>query len=180
MSRTAAFLLAALGGLALAPAADAAGQWKWREANGRIVYSDRPPPGHISEKAILQRPPGMVPQAVPPSPKGPSLVPGTPAVVTLPASAATSGVPGTEPELEARRRKEAEAKEAQAQAEAAKLAAAKAENCARARGQLKVLDDGVRIARTNEKGEREILDDKARAAEQSRLRAVIASDCAPR
>ncbi|MFG5410725.1 hypothetical protein ABXN37_24710 [Piscinibacter sakaiensis] len=42
-----------------------------------------------------------------------------------------------------------------------------------------MLDDGVRIARTNEKGEREILDDKARAAEQARLRAVVAADCAP-
>ncbi|GAP38331.1 DUF4124 domain-containing protein [Piscinibacter sakaiensis] len=185
MSRSAALLLVALSGAALLMPAEAA-QWKWREANGRIVYSDRPPPVSIPDKAILQRPRGMTSQPVPPSPTGPSLVPGTPAVIGMPVGAAASAAAGaasapagTDPALEAKRRQELQAQQAASAAAASKLAAARTENCSRARGQLKVLDDGVRIARTNEKGEREILDDKARAAEQARLRAVVAADCAP-
>ena len=42
---------------------------------------------------------------------------------------------------------------------------------------MRSLDSGVRIARTNEKGEREVLSDTARAAETQRTREVIASDC---
>ena len=83
----------------------------------------------------------------------------------------------TEPALEAKLRKEAEAKAAQQKAEEARIASARADNCLRARGQLKMLDDGVRIAKTNEKGEREILDDKGRSDETTRIRAIIASDC---
>ena len=39
------------------------------------------------------------------------------------------------------------------------LAAQRRENCGRARGHASALESGQRIARTNEKGEREILDD---------------------
>jgi hypothetical protein len=39
------------------------------------------------------------------------------------------------------------------------------------------IDSGVRIARTNAKGEREILDDAARAVEAKRHEGVIARDC---
>jgi hypothetical protein len=174
LSRSVTTALALLVGLGCT--LPAAAQWKWRDANGRMIYSDRPPPAGVPQSAILERPPGMTPRAVPPSPTTPSLVEGTPAVVSLPGSAAASA-PRTDPALEAKRKKEADAEAAKAKAEEAKLAAAKAENCSRAKGQLKILDDGVRIARTNAKGEREILDDKGRAAEQARLRQTIASDC---
>jgi hypothetical protein len=39
------------------------------------------------------------------------------------------------------------------------------------------MDSGMRIARVNAKGEREILDDNQRVAEQRRLQSVIDSDC---
>lgn len=176
MSRFAAAAFVALAGLSLALPV-AAVEWKWRDAAGRIVYSDRPPPANVPDRAILVRPKGLTAQPVPPSPTGPSLVPGPVAVVASPAASAASGPKTVEPELEAKRRKEAEAKAAQEKADAGKVSAAKAENCSRAKSQLKQLDDGVRIARTNAKGEREILDDKARAAEAARARAIIASDC---
>ncbi|MBC7482878.1 MAG: hypothetical protein H7337_13480 [Rhizobacter sp.] len=57
------------------------------------------------------------------------------------------------------------------------MAAARAENCNRAKAQMRTIDSGVRMARTNEKGEREILTDTARSAEAQRARDVIASDC---
>jgi Domain of unknown function (DUF4124) len=176
MSRFAAAALLALAGLSSALPA-AAAEWKWRDAAGRIVYSDRPPPANVPDKAILQRPKGLTAAPVPPSPTGPSLVPGQVAVVPTPAAPGASAPKGAEPALEAIRRKELEAKAAQQKAEEGKVAAQRAENCTRARDQLRQLDSGVRIARTNAKGEREILDDKARAAEAERARAIMASDC---
>ena len=143
-----------------------------------MIYSDRPPPASVPERAILQRPPGMARGAVPPSPTGPSLVD---PVAGRRAGGAAASSAHTDPDLEARARKEAarkaETQAAQQKAEEAKIAAARADNCLRARSQLKMLDDGVRIARTNAAGEREILDDKARAGEQARMRSIIASDC---
>lgn len=170
MCRLAATALVVLASLTLALPAEAS-QWKWRDG-GRIVYSDRPPPARIPERAILERPPGMERGAVPPSPTTPSLVTPIPEPVASAVAPAT-----TEPALEAKLRKEAEAKAAQQKAEEARIASARADNCLRARGQLKLLDDGVRIAKTNEKGEREILDDKGRSDETTRIRAIIASDC---
>lgn len=183
MSRLFASAFITLAGLSCALPAAAAAEWKWRDASGRIVYSDRPPPASIPDRAILKSPKGLMAQPVPPSPATPSLVPGTavnvPSAATAPAGAASAGAPRLDKEIEERRRKEAEAKAAQQKAEEAKLIAARADNCARAQGQLRQLDDGIRIARVNEKGEREVLDDKARAAEAARVRSIIASDCRP-
>lgn len=180
MSRFAAAALVLLAGMTLGTHANAV-EWKWRDANGRIIYSDRPPPANVPDKAILKRPKGLSgTSAVPPSPSGPSLVPGPEAVVKLPvaaASAAASGPKLVEPELEAKRRKDAEAKAAAAKADEARVAAAQAENCKRARGQLKLIEDGGRLSRTNDKGEREVLDDKARDEEMARARKAIAADC---
>ncbi len=184
MSRLIACVFIASAGLSCAVPAFAAAEWKWRDASGRIVYSDRPPPSSVPDRAILRSPKGLIAQPVPPSPTTPSLVPGTPATVPstaapAPAGAASGAAPRVDKELEERRRKETDAKAAQQKAEEDKLLAARAENCARARGQLRQLDDGIRIAKVNEKGEREILDDKARAAEAARVRTIIASDCKP-
>ena len=62
-------------------------------------------------------------------------------------------------------------------AETERNAQRKAENCRNARAHLAALNTGQRIARYNAQGEREILDDKQRAAEARRARDVIASDC---
>ena len=42
---------------------------------------------------------------------------------------------------------------------------------------MAALNEGMRMTRTNEKGEREVLDDKGRAEEMQRARSVMASDC---
>lgn len=160
-----ALLIAAVIGIALAGPASA--QWKWRDGKGQVQYSDLPPPPGTPEKEILQRPAG-------------SLVRSAPAAAPVAASAASAPplVPkGTEPELEAKRKKQEQDDADKRKAEEQRIAAAKAENCTRARSQLRTLESGVRMARTNDKGEREILDDKQLAAEQKRARDVIASDC---
>ena len=76
------------------------------------------------------------------------------------------------------KKKQAEAAEAaKKKAEEQKVAAARADNCKRARSAKADLDSGVRIARTNAKGEREVLDDAQRAAELKRVNQIIAQDC---
>jgi hypothetical protein len=144
----------------------ASAQWKWRDKNGQTQYSDIPPPQGTPESAILQRPAAAKPRNVTPAE--------TEAAASAPALPPAKTV---EPELEAKLRKAEQEKAAKSKAEDEKIAAQKAENCARARSQMRVLDDGLRVARVNEKGEREVLDDKGRAEEASRTKAVIASDC---
>ena len=142
------------------PAAQA--QWKWRDRNGQVTASDLPPPKDIPDKDVLQRPDPAVRKPA--------------AAASAPASAA-SARSTSDPELEARRRNaEAEAA-AKLKAEDARLARDRAENCQRARNQLATLESGQRIARMNDKGEREFLDDKAIADEARRARGVIAGDC---
>ena len=163
---TALICAAALGALLAAPAQ---AQWKWRDKNGQTQYSDLPPPADVADSAILQRPNGAQQRR--------AAAVSTP---TVPASAASGPAlmpKGSDPELEAKRQKAEQEEAAKKKAEADKVAAAKADNCTRAKAQMRTLDSGIRIARTNDKGEREYLDDAARADEAKRTRDIIASDC---
>ncbi|MDH4061585.1 MAG: DUF4124 domain-containing protein [Aquincola sp.] len=167
----AACLTVVICGIAWAQSAPATVTWKWRDGSGRIVWSDTPPPGSVPEKDILERPFASTrsrANAAQPT-----------AAASAASGAAAQGTPVSriDPELEARRKKAADEQLAQQKAQDEKTAAAKAENCARARGHLAALNEGMRMTRTNEKGEREVLDDKQRAEEIQRTRGVIASDC---
>ena len=82
-----------------------------------------------------------------------------------------------DPELEARKKKTEQEQTDKLKAEEDKVAAQRAENCRRARSHMASLDSGIRLSRTNDKGEREILDDKQRADEINRTRQIMASDC---
>ena len=146
----------------------AAAQWMWRDANGKPVFSDRPPPADIPDRNIVQRPSGTL-RAVAPAP----------APASAPAAALPAPPSGQDKELE-QRRQQAEAAEAARQKAAQELQAkARAENCVRARQNKASLDSGIRITRTNAQGEREFLDDAQRAAETRRTQDIIARDCAP-
>ncbi|CAN5596989.1 hypothetical protein BH09PSE5_BH09PSE5_50180 [soil metagenome] len=165
MSRSSLLILAVLVGATLSMPADA--QWKWRDKSGRVQYSDLPPPPGVPEQDILQHPPTTRRNVSPPT------APASPAA-SNPLSPATSK---GEPELEAKRKAVEQEQAAKLKAEEDKNAALRAANCTKAKGQMKALEDGIRMARTNEKGEREVLDDNARAEEMTRTRAIMASDC---
>jgi hypothetical protein len=158
-------LLAALLGSLLAVPAQA--QWKWRDKSGLTQYSDLAPPPGTPDADILQRP-NVTPVRAP--------------IAAAPGASAASGAdtlkPRTvEPELEAKRRKAEQEKADKAKVDDARRVAAQAENCTRARSYMRTLSDGVRITRSNAKGEREFLDDKARADETKRTQDIITSDC---
>lgn len=160
--------------LALPTPADA--QWQWIDKQGKKVFSDQAPPSDIPEKNILQRS-----GAVTPRPVGDAASQASSGdAMAVPARAAASNAlkpAGVDKELEEKTRK-AEAEEKARQAiEAEKVAKVKADNCSRARQGKATFDSGVRIARLNAQGEREIMDDKARASENRRLQTVIDTDC---
>jgi ubiquitin len=165
--RTLAF--AALCALPLAAAA----QWMYIDKDGRKVLSDQAPPPDVPAKNILRQPG----------------VRSTAAVQAAPAAAAASAAEapkaaGSAPklsvkdkDLEEKRKQVAAADEEKKKAEAEKLAQAMALNCQKARENKATMESGQRVSRINAKGEREVMDDKQRAAEVARMNDVIASDC---
>lgn len=147
----------------LMAALPAQAQWKWKDKTGQITASDLPPPRDVPEKDILQRPDLNLRRVAPP------------AAAASAAPVATR--PAGDKELEARKRAGEQEQQTKAKVDEERLAQQRGENCRRARGHLSALETGQRIARTNEKGEREVLDDKGRAEEMRRANEVISSDC---
>ncbi len=172
----------------LAPLAVTA-QWQWIDKSGRRVYSDQPPPPDIPDRNIVKAPGTrsltITPVEPPPAaarPNGAAAPAGTaaPAASAAPAAAASAASQARAPNDAAQeaRRKASEAADLQRRkAEEERVARLRADNCSRARSAKATIDSGQRLVRTNDKGEREILDDNARAAESRRLEEIIASDC---
>jgi hypothetical protein len=149
----------------------ASAHWQWIDKDGQKVFSDRAPPADIPEKNILKRPSDR------PSTTSASNVPSL-APAALPQGAASAlKLSGVDKELAEKKAKTDEAEAAKRKATDEKIAKAKIENCARTKQAKSNYESGIRIARTNEKGEREILDDAARASELKRIQSIIDSDC---
>lgn len=169
MIRRLALIIALL--VALPAAAEIYG---WKDSDGRTHYSDQPPPAGAVQ--ILQAP--REHRA------------GLPTASTEPIGAEQNQAgqqdqPGdgaraksiAERELEFRQRRAAAA-ELQAKAEQDAVREAERQRfCEQARNQLGGLDSGQRITRFNAAGEREYLDDAARAEEAARLRAQLEEHC---
>jgi len=150
--------------LSLAFAAGAAAQaYRWVDKDGKVRYGDTPPPG--VKASPLQLPQG-----------------GGANVVSPPADAAGKAAnkgPLTPAEQDAEyRKRQADAqksrdKEDQAQRDAA----AKQDNCKRARESLAALESGQRVSRYTAEGERYYLDDSVREAETAKARESVNSWC---
>jgi hypothetical protein len=150
-------------------------QWKWRDKAGHVQYSDLPPPLGTPDQDILIKPTAGSRRAGP--------VPNAPVSVVSTGNAASSAASGAlvprtaDSELETARKKAEADAAAKSKAEEQRIAALKADNCTRAKTQLTTLESGIRLARSNANGEREFLDDKQRAEETKRTKAVITTDC---
>lgn len=147
----------------------ASAQWQWLDKDGRKVFSDQAPPPDVPANRILKQGRGG---AMPPAAPAPA------AAAPAPATAANLPKPSGKDKALEEKKKQMDAAEAEKKkAEEQKVAAARAENCARAKASKANFDSGVRISRLNANGEREILDDNQRAAEVKMLNDVIARDC---
>jgi hypothetical protein len=157
MNKTLAFLATlAFTGAALAQ------QYKWVE-NGRTRYGDVPPPG--VKATPLRGPSG--PAAAAPSTAGKDAAKG----------AAKGPLTPAEQEAEFRKRRLEAQKAEEKSAKEAEEARAKQENCTNAQAQLRLLESGERIARTDAKGERYFVDDEQRKADAARARKSVSDWC---
>jgi type IV secretory pathway VirB10-like protein len=155
----------------------AVAQWQWIDKDGHKVFSDRAPSADIPQKNILKQPGA---KALSPSPAIDAATAPTPTAMGSVAAGKTSApkLSGKDAQLEARKKQTADEEDAKKKAEEEKLTKAKADNCERAQKGLATVQSGVRLSVTNAKGEREFMDDRARAAESKRLQGIADSDCA--
>jgi len=79
--------------------------------------------------------------------------------------------------MDFRKRMQESAEAEKKQAEEQKNTEMRAADCERLRGYLKALQDGLRITRTDAKGNQEYLDDAQRASEISRARDNLNRGC---
>ena len=148
--RGAALALAILGGLALSGVASST-TYKWVDANGRVVYSDQPPPGNVKAEIVQGAPPPSNPNAV-------------------------KEMVAKEAELKKRQLEAADnAKKADTQrTEVVK----RNEQCTRAEIQIKQLSaEQIGLVRYNEKGEIVYVDDVTRRKERERLELFLKANC---
>jgi len=151
----------------------AAAQWQWIDKDGRKVFSDRPPPQDIPDSKILKQP-----RFVPAAPSAAASAAAAAAAAAAPAATASAPVAtGKDKELE-KKKAEAEAAEAaKKKAEEEKQAAARAENCTRAKQTKSAFESGKPMRMPNAQGEMVFLDEAGRATEMKRLQTVIDADC---
>ncbi len=131
------------------PLACSAQVYQYKDAQGRPVFSDTPPPGANATKKNLN-----VPQ---------------------PSGDAARATQDKLQDFQKRRdeRLEAESKAAKEQQEKDRAA----ENCTRARNRLTALQSGQRIVRFNAQGEKEYIDDPTREKEIASTQQSVAEWC---
>ena len=167
--------------ISLLVAAPAAAEiYQWRDARGQVHYSDAPAAGADAKPMrAASRPP--TPRTTVGEVAG-DAEDANAAGKTAPGNGNASAEPAKPKTLAAKevefRQRRAEAAEASAKAETERQrAAARERDCGQARNQLAALESGQRMARFNSDGEREVLDDAARAEEAARARTYVESAC---
>ena len=158
----------------LAAATVTAQVYKWVDKDGKVQFSDVPPPRDAKSgeaKKIEVRSASGAPAA----PKAPP----TDAKDAPKADVNTKAAPKTlaERAKESDKRREEAAEAAKKAAEVEQLAKAWQERCKDATRVLAEINSGRPMAGTDEQGGRKILDDAARAAEAAKARAAMSEAC---
>jgi len=156
---------------ALAAASANAEIHKWVDSEGKVHYTDEPPPAKAQSRPLTIKPaPAPTPEAAPATPSNGATPPKggipTPAPDAAPATTPNSGAAGpktmSDKEQEFRKRR-AQEEEAKAKREKEQQEAKQREqNCAQARSSLRTLQEGGRVYSYDAKGERVFMDEAAR------------------
>lgn len=146
--------------------------YKWKDKNGTTRYSDTPPPSNIKQETLGAKK-GIKPTAATPvTPVAPQQEP-----AVNEAAKDSPPVPGSaDEEAAAKRQSNAEA-EKNNKLEKEKQDAAKAENCKAAKSNLASYEQGGRVYKMNEKGERVYLDDNDFKAGREKAQQEISENC---
>lgn len=148
--------------LTLASASSFAGLNKWVDANGKVHYSDQPPPANV-KATVLRSTSGVA----------------DPAATGDAAASSAPAAPKTIAEREAELRKAQQAQKEAAGSAAQKQAEAEAnkENCSAARKNLSLLQEGMRMMEIDDKGERFYLNDEQRQQRIAKAQQAISTYC---
>ncbi|ALT77720.1 MAG: DUF4124 domain-containing protein [Burkholderiaceae bacterium] len=163
---------AALFALALSLATPAAAQWKWRDPAGKMQFSDLPPPNGTPEADILQRPASSKRSVVTVVPYGQAA-----SAAALPPAKAASGPSKEELAQQAKNKQQEKETLAKQKDEERRQAEQRRANCKSAQDNLSLLQSGIRVTRSNERGEPVVLDDQQRELEMQRARTAANSEC---
>lgn len=131
-----------------------AGLNKWVDAEGKVHYSDTPPP-EVKTQSVRNISGAGQPEA--------------------PASYSPKSIAEREADLKKSKLEKEEAAQKRAQENA--NAEIKKRNCEAARNNQRAIEEGSRITSYDEKGERIYLDDDARAQRLEEARKAIAANC---
>jgi len=134
--------------------------YQWKDANGRTVISDTPPPGSAKTTARALGLPTPNVQTEKPAEKP----------AEGPKSSAEKDMDFKKRQQDAKEKSEKDAKEQSAAKE-------KQESCERARRNLAALESNQAMATFDEKGERKLMDSSQREQEMERARRFMAESC---
>jgi hypothetical protein len=167
--------------LALAAAPDASAQFQWRDANGRMVYSDMPPPMSVEPGSVIRGAARPAPAGRPAGAADTSAAAGAdaaqPAVPDRAAPTATAPPSAADRELEFRKRRMERADAERKAAAAAQQAQLRASVCEDARSSVNALESGMRLSRVNAQGEREVVEESQRAGRLEAARRTVKDTC---
>lgn len=179
-------IVAATAAMTFAGATAAAAQYQWRDSQGRMVYSDLPPPPSVAPSRIIRAPEaprGADPSAVPPG-QNPAAQAATGAGVqpvtaarSSPPAASDAGLSIADREMAYRKRLADRAEDEKKAMEASRRKLELARACNDARGDIRSLESGQRISRINAAGEREFLSDAERSERMSAARKSVSERC---
>jgi len=127
---------------------------KWVDANGKVHYSDSPPPDDVKAETLHISTSHAASSSAPPAAK------------TI-----------AEQEAELKKTQKAKLEAAQKEAKAQEQARIKQSNCAQARTQLSTMQDSPRIATYDANGERSIMDDATRQQRIQDAQKAISDYC---
>jgi len=169
-------------GALLHASADAQAQWKWQDENGRVHYSDQPPPPNVPSSRIMRSVDKGPQPAVASTSSAGSAAPGSKGETAGATAQPGNGVAVAPKSWAERagelRKREAERQEAQRKEEdLARKAAALGQVCEGMRSEVRTLESGMRIARVNAQGEQEFVTEEERAARLDVLRKDIQAHC---
>jgi len=178
MNRSSALYL--LIAASLAVPGTAFSQWQWKEANGRTVYSDVPPPPSVPDRAIIVAP-GRVAGAYRPveadaAPKADGQAKADAPRMQTASTKSASNKP-SDPDADFRERREARIKADLDAATKEREQLAKQQNCQELRNYATGLSEGMRAAKAGPDGAPVRMNNDERAAELTRTNEALQQQC---
>ncbi len=172
MKRSSALCL--LAAATLAVPVQALAYWQWRDANGRMVYSDVPP---SAAAAKVLRAPGRFAGEFQPVEAANATAPAPAAPAPAKAAAKPAAAPAPTAEEAFQKRREASLKAATVEARRESEAAEREARCAQLRSYANGLQQGMRAAVAGPDGSLQHLNSDQRQAEMLKTNASLEKNC---